>query len=226
MSPALIRGLVFSLSLIVSASLMAQQARPKPVKPTGPAAKKAEDLIKNHIARIEKEIAQGHQEVERLRAELHELIDVRDAMADAVADLRGELATQGTYSADPVVTVKTTQKTETPIQGMGPGIVQGMRFRRHFVYGLGSSLPKEPTQEQREQLRRLAPRTDLNRMIKRLLAEVDKARAEVDELAVTLLELSAGIPDSFRGMGGGMGGISEQAGQWFGTMGMTMGGMR
>ena len=53
-------------------------------------------------------------------------------------------------------------------------------------------------------------------MIERLRAEVDETRTDVDELAYKLLELSSGIPTSFHGMGGGMGG---QIGHWFGSMG-------
>jgi hypothetical protein len=193
----------------------------RPVKPTGPAAKKADDLIHAYTGRIEKEIEQGHKEVERLRGELHELIDVRDAMAEAIAELRGELATNGTYSADLVVPAQATQKTATPAQGTGMGM--GMQFRQDFVYGLGSALPKEPTKEQREQLRRLAPRADLKRMIERLHAEVDETRTEVDELAYKLLELKEGMPVSSRGMGGGM--MGGRYGPWFGSMGMPMGGM-
>ena len=34
--------------------------------------------------------------------------------------------------------------------------MQGITFRRDFFYGLGSALPKEPSPEQLEQLRRLA----------------------------------------------------------------------
>src|SRR5262245_38817753 len=73
----------------------------QPAKPTGPAAKRADDLIRGYTARIEKEIEQGKKELDRLRAELHELIDVRYAMAEAIAELRGDLASKGTYSADP-----------------------------------------------------------------------------------------------------------------------------
>jgi hypothetical protein len=102
-----------------------------------------------------------------------------------------------------------------------------MQPHRDFIYGLGSALPAEPTSEQREQLRRLAPRADLKRMIERLRVEVDEARSEVDQLAYKLLELSAGIPNSYQDMGGGMmGGMGGGPNfQWFGSMGMTMGGM-
>jgi hypothetical protein len=221
MSSSLIRGSMFSLSFIVTTSLMAQPVAPKPAKPTGPAANKAEELIKAYKARIEKEIDQGHKEVGRLRAELHELIDVRDAMSEAIAELRGELASKGTYSNEFLVPAQATQKTAVPAQA-APN-----HAHRDFVFGLGSSLPVEPTQEQREQLRRLAPRVDLKRMIVRLRAEVDETRDEVDQLAYKLLELSAGIPNSYQGMGGGMmGGMGGGPNyQWFGSMGMTMGGM-
>jgi hypothetical protein len=208
---------VITISLMTCGTLMAQPVAPKPVKPSGPAARKAEGLIKAYTARIEKEIVQGHKEIERLRAELHELIDVRDAMAEAIAGLRGELATKGTFSADPVAPAQATQKAGAQLQPIG----MVMPFRPDFVYGLGSSLPKEPIQEQREQLRRLAPRADVKRMIERLRAEVDETCAEVDQLGVKLLELSAGVPTSFPGMGGGTIGNTD----WFGTMGMTMGGM-
>jgi hypothetical protein len=213
-------GSLVAVSFMTSGTLMAQPGAPTPVKPTGPAAKKAEELIKAYTTRIEKEIDQGHKEVERLRAELHALIDVRDAMADAIAELRGELATKGTYSADPVAPAQTAQKTAAPARPAG----MAMHFRNDFVYGLGSALPKDPTQEQREQLRRLAPRADLKRMIARLRTEVDETRADVDQLACKLLELNEGIPSSSQGMGGMMGGFAGN-GQWFGSMGtMWMGG--
>ena len=210
-------GSVIAVSLMTSGNLVAQPVAPKPVKPSGPAARKAEELIKAYTARIEKEIDQGHKEIDRLRAELHELIDVRDAMADAIADLRGELATKGTFSADSVVPAPAPQKAAAQVQPFG----MVMPSHRDFVYALGTSLAKEPTQEQREQLRRLAPRADVKRMIERLRTEVDEARAEIDQLGVKLLELSAGVPTSVRGLGGGMIGNTD----WFGTMGRTMGGM-
>src|SRR5271166_5966184 len=80
-----------------------QHETQQPVKPTGPSAKKADDLIQGYTARIEKEIEQGRKEIERLRAELHELIDLRYEMVAAISDLRGDLAARGTYSADPVI---------------------------------------------------------------------------------------------------------------------------
>jgi hypothetical protein len=221
MSPKLTySGLVLALSVVTAGNSIAQPPSiPERVKPTGPVAKKADDLIQAYTARIEKEIDQSRKEVERLRSELHELIDVRYAMAEAIAELRGEMATKGTYSGDPAVPSPAAQKA-----AVAPAPAQP--FHRDFVYGLGSALPKEPTAQQREQLRRLAPRSDLKRMIEGLRTEVDGTRAEVDVLAYKLLELSAGIPDSFRGMGGGMmGGIGGGHGQWFGSMGMTMGGM-
>jgi chorismate mutase len=212
-------GLVLALSLTAGGNLLAQPVPvPEAAKPTGPAAKKAADLVQAYTARIEKEIEQGRKEVERLRSELHELIDVRYAMAEAIAELRAEMATKGTYSGDPVVPTQAAPKVASPP-------APGTPFHRDFVYGLGSALPKEPTVEQREQLRRLAPRSDLKRMIERLRAEVDETRSEVDQLAYKLLELSAGIPASFHGMGGGMmGGMGGGNGQWFGSMGL-MGGM-
>jgi hypothetical protein len=216
-------GSVLAVSLITAGNLMAQPVPPQPVTPTGPAAKQADDLIAAYTARIEKEIEQGRKEVERLRTELHELIDVRYAMADAIAELRGEMATKGTFSGEIVVTAPAAQKA-APVQATP------MQFRRDFVYGLGSALPEAPTDKQREQLRRLAPRADLKRMIERLRAEVDETRAEVDDLAYKMLELSAGIPVSYQGMGGGMmggigGGIGGGYGSWFGSIGTSMGGM-
>jgi len=196
------------------------------VKPTGPAAKKADELIQGYTARIEKEIDQGRKEVERLRAELHELIDVRYEMAAAIADLRGDLAAKGTYSADPIVYGQSANqdwKTAPPqVQGQGIGV------RPDLFYGLGSALPKEPSLQQKEQLRRLAPRADLKRMIERLHAEVEETRTEVDSLVFKLLELRAGVPASyggFGGMGGGMGGRmgGAMAGSWFGSMGVQGG---
>ncbi len=163
MSPKLSHiGLALVLNLITAVTVMAQPDPPaRPVKPTGPAAKKADDLIQAYTARIEKEIEQGRKEVERLRGELHELIDVRYAMAEAIAELRGEMATKGTYSADLVVNAQAAPKTAVAPAAATP-------FHRDFVYGLGSALPDEPTAQQREQLRRLSPRADLKRMIERL----------------------------------------------------------
>jgi chorismate mutase len=214
-------GFVLIIGLTASGNVLAQQGGNvgpvEPVKPTGPAAKKAADLIAGYKARIEKEIEQGRKEVERLRVELHELIDTRYAMAESIAELRGELATMGTYSSDPVVNVPSAPK-------LVPTPQPGAMVHRDFVYGLGSALPKEPTPQEREQLRRLMPRTDLKRMTERLRAEVEETRSEVDQLAFKLLELSAGVPASFQGMGG-MGGMN--GGQWFGSIGMMrMGGMR
>jgi predicted RNase H-like nuclease (RuvC/YqgF family) len=222
-------GLVVALSLAAGAPVKAQQAevREEPVKPSGPAAKKADDLIRGYTARIEKEIDQGHKEVQRLRAELHELIDVRYDMAEAISELRGELASKGTYSADAINFGQAANQANraAPAQAQG----QGMASRRDLFYGLGSALPKDPTPQQREQLRRLAPRSDLKRMIERLRDEVDETRAEVDQLAYKLLELREGIPASFQGFGGGMGGgMAGRMGiPWFGSIGMQgMGGMR
>ncbi len=107
-----------------------------------------------------------------------------------------------------------------------------MAFRPDLFYGLGSALPKEPTPQQREQLRRLAPRADLKRMIELLRAEVEETRTEVDTLVYKLLELRAGIPASYvrfggkgGGMGGALGGMMEggMAGSWFGSMGVQGG---
>jgi hypothetical protein len=165
-------GLVVALSLAVGRTVTAQPGDnanqgagrdEQPVKPSGPAATKADDLIRQYTARIEKEIEQSRKEVERLRTELHELIDVRHDMAEAITELRGELAAKGTYSADPLFHGQAViqDKKAAPPQGQG----QGPGFRRDFFYGLGSALPKAPTSQQREQLRRLAPRSDLKRMI-------------------------------------------------------------
>jgi hypothetical protein len=221
-------GLVVALSLAAGRPVMAQAGGQdeQPVKPSGPAAKKAEDLIRGYTSRIEKEIDLGHKEVKRLRAELHELIDVRSDMAEAIAELRGELAANGTYSADPVIQGQAATQGDqaTPPQGQGRRVASG----RDLFFGLGSALPKDPTAQQREQLRRLAPRSDLKRMIERLRAEVEETRAEVDQLAYKLLELREGVPASLQGFGGGMGG--RMAGRmgipWFGSIGTGMGGMR
>jgi hypothetical protein len=198
----------------------------QPVKPTGPAAKKADDLIRGYTARIEKEIEQDRKELERLRVELKELIDLRYEMATAIAEIRGEFAAKGTYSGDPVILQgqSDTQDRKTTTQ-QGP--VQGITFRRDFFYGLGSALPKEPSRDQLEQLRRLAPRADLKRMIKVLRAEVEETRTEVDQFAYKLLELRAGIVSSHQGGFGGMGGMGVTIGPWFGSMGSQSGmGMR
>ncbi len=199
-------------------------------KPTGAAAKKADELIQSYTARIEKEIEQGRKEIDKLRAELHELIDLRYELAAAIADLRGDLAAQGIYSSDPVFYGQqmNQDKKTTPTQGQGPM----MGIRSDLFYGLGSALPKDPTAQQREQLRRLAPRADLKKMIARLRAEVEETRTEVDTLVYKLLELRAGIPVSTGGMGGGgmggggMGGMmgGGMPGSWFGSIG-NQGGM-
>jgi chorismate mutase len=226
MSSTLIRGSVFSLCLLIAENAMGQQAEPaapEPVKPTGPAAKKADELIQAYTSRIEKEIDQGRKEVDRLRAELHELIDVRYAMSDAIAELRGELAAKGTYSGEMYVPVQASPKPAP-----APATATVAQYHRDFVYGLGSALPKAPTEQERAQIRRLAPRADLKRMIERLRAEVEETRTDVDQLAYQLLELRAGIPRSFQGMGGGMmgmgGGMGGGYGQWFGSMGTFAGG--
>ena len=179
-------------------NLMAQPAaNPQAGQTDRAGGEEGRRLIRAYTARIEKEIEQGRKEVERLRAELHELIDVRYAMADAIAELRGELATKGTYSGDPVVPAQAAPKA-APAAG----------DRRCSSTAISSTdlavpCPKSRQPQQREQLRRLAPRADLKRMIERLRAEVDETRAEVDQLAYKLLELSAGMPASFQGMGGG-----------------------
>ena len=160
MSPKLsILGLALALSLSPAGTLMAQPgSAAQPVKPTGPAAKKAEDLIHAYTTRIEKEIEQSRNEANRLRTELHELIDVRDAMAGAIAELRGELATSGTYMPIPPPTCSKPTSCAAKAYGMMAQTPSPLPFRRDFVYGLGTALPKEPTPEQREQLRRLTPR--------------------------------------------------------------------
>jgi hypothetical protein len=217
-------GLVVALSLAAGPRVMAQVAAP-PVKPSGPSATKADELIRDYTARIEKEIDQGHKELKRLRAELHELIDVRYDMAEAIAELRGDLASKGTYSADAVNYGQAATQGNQATTAQAPAQGQGQRsaLRRDLFYGLGSAMPKDPTPQQREQLRRIAPRSDLKRMIQRLRAEVEQTRAEVDQLAYKLLELREGIPASSQGFMG-MGGNGDH---WFGTIGMQgMGGMR
>jgi hypothetical protein len=217
-------GLVVALSLVVEWPVMAQpggNADAQRVKPSGPAATKADNLIQGYTARIEKEIEQGHKEVQRLRAELHELIDVRYDMAEAISELRGEMAAKGTYSSDALIHGRPATQDKRPAAAQPQG--QMMSNRRDLFYGLGSALPKAPTPQQREQLRRLAPRSDVKRMIERLREEVDETRAEVDQLAYKLLELREGIPASFPvfgGMGGGMGGGMN----WFGSIGLQGGG--
>jgi chorismate mutase len=242
MSPKLSRfGLAVALSLAAGQSVMAQprgiDRRNNPgenphVQLTGPAAKKADDMIKGYTARIEKEIEQSRQEIGRLRAELHELIDVRSEMAATIAEVRGELAAKGTYSAEPVVYGQEGVQVQNNTKGQGQP--PGNRFRRDLFYGLGSALPNDPTPEQRDQLRRLAPRAELKRMVDRLRAEVEDTRTEIDQLAYQLLELRAGVPAPILGFGGGMGGggmggMIAPYGPWFGSMGMgggMSGGMR
>ena len=144
MSPTSSRlGWVLALSLTATGRLMAQTGGnsaandERPAKPTGPAAKKADELIRAYTARIEKEIEQGRKEVERLRTELHELIDVRDSMAEAIAALRGEMATKGTYSGELFIPIQPAPKSAP-----APTPVMAAQFRRDFVYGLGSAFPK------------------------------------------------------------------------------------
>jgi hypothetical protein len=223
-------GLAVILSLTVGGRVMAQfgggavqgavKSEP-PVKPTGPAAQKADDLIRSYTARIEKEIALDQKELDRLRAELHELIDVRDDMAKVIAEVRADLAAKGTYGADPVIVVALPPLPATGLTVAPYGPAQTTSSHRDLVYGLGTALPKNPSPQEREQLRRLAPRVELKRMMERLRAQVEETRAEVDELAYKLLELRAGVPASSQGLGGGMGGST---GIWFGSMG-TQGGM-
>lgn len=214
-------GVVIALSLAAVRPVIAQPVPKPPVKPSGPAATKADDLIRRYTVRIEKEIEEGRKEVERLRAELHELIDVRHDVADAITELRGELAAKGMYSADPIIPGQPAPQDKKAAPPQAP--VQGVEWRRDLFYGLGSALPTDPSPQQREQLRRLAPRSDLKRMIERLRAEVEDARAEVDQLVYKLLELRQGIPaPSYPMFGGGMGGSMGMP--WFGTMGMQGGG--
>ena len=217
-------GLVVALGLAAVRPVMAQpglQGGKPPVKPSGPAATKADDLIRRYTARIEKEIEEGRKEVERLRAELHELIDVCHDVAEAIAELRGELAAIGTYSADPIIQGQPAPQDRKAAPPQAPG--QGVEWHRDVFYGLGSALPTDPTPQQREQLRRLAPRSDLKRTIERLRAEVEGTRAEVDQLVYKLLELRQGIPaSSYPMFGGGMG--SGMGMPWFGTMGIQGGG--
>jgi hypothetical protein len=215
-------GLTVVLSFTIAGHTMAQSggATPQPVLPTGPAAKKADDLIRSYTVRIEKEIAQGQKELERLRGELHELIDVRDDIAKAIAEVRADLAAKGTYSADTVVVALPPLPSFGTVVSApyGPGVqTQTISSHRDLVYGLGTALPKNPSPQEREQLRRLAPRVELKRMIERLRAQVEETRAEVDELAYKLLELRAGVPASSQGLGG------NATGMWFGSMGMQGG---
>ncbi len=227
MSPKNFRaGLVMTLCLAAGRLVLAQGFGPppehEPVKPTGPAAKRADDLIQAYTARIEKEIERERREVDQLRAELHELIDLRYEVAAAIADLRADLAAKGSYSADPVIIGgqgPVNQQAKT-----GPQQAQAMQYHRDLFYGLGSALPKEPSAQQREQLRRLAPRADLRKMIERLRAEVEETRTEVDALVYKLLELRAGFPTSGRGFGG-MGGMMQagMGGSWFGSLGSPAG---
>jgi hypothetical protein len=218
-------GLVVALILAAGRPLMAQPGgqgsarEEQPVKPSGPAANKADNLIRSYTARIEKEIEQGHKEVQRLRAELHELIDVRYDMAEAISELRGELAAKGTYSSDAMIHGQAATQDKKPATTQPQGLM--MSNRRDLFYGLGSALPKDPTPQQREQLRRLAPRSDLKRMIERLREVVDETRTEVDQLAYKLLELREGIPASYQVFGGMSGSMGMT---WFGSIGFQGGG--
>jgi hypothetical protein len=220
-------GLMIVVGLATGQLVMAQRGGgpvERPERPTGPAAKKANDLISKYKARIEQEVEQDRKEAERLRTELHELIDVRSSMAEAIAELRGELAEMGTYSPDLVI----NEPANPQRQSAQPAQQPRAQVSRDLFYGIGSALPKDPTAQQREQLRRLAPRTDLKRILERLRTDVEDVRTEVDQLAYKLLELSSGVPDTRRGfgrMGGGMGGGGDfrAFGPWFDTIG-SMGG--
>ncbi len=186
------------------------------VKPTGPAAQKADALLHNYTARMEKEIEQSRGEVERLRSELHELIDLRFEMEAAIAEMRADLAAKGVYSAEPVVREwPADQEKKQPEQR--PRMTQ-LTWQHDLFYGLGSALPKEPTAQEKEQLRRLAPRAELKKLAQRLRIEVEQTRTEVDELAYKLLELRQGIPNSRDGFGGGMMGMGGMNREWFGSM--------
>ena len=142
MSPKNFRaGLVMTICLVAGRPVLAQQggvSEREPVKPTGPAAKKADDLIQGYTSRIEKEIEQGRREVDRLRGELHELIDLRYEVAAAIADLRADLAAKGSYSSDPVIIGG--QGPINPQTRTGPQQAQALQFHRDLFYGLGKRL--------------------------------------------------------------------------------------
>ena len=164
--------------------------------PTGPAAKKADDLIRGYTMRIEKEIEQGRKEVERLRAELHELIDVRYEMADAIAELRGGPGGEGDVQ-------RRSRRQSAGHPGRRSNRLraghQGSRSVATSSTAWAAPFPKDPSPEQREQLRRLAPRADLKRMIERLRGgRRDTRRGRSTGLQAP--ELRAGIPASFRGL--------------------------
>lgn len=223
MSPNLVRfGLVVCLMLVTGRPAAAQPGSgggvvdEDRVKPTGTAAKKADDLVRNYTSRIEKEIEQERKEATRLRKELHELIDIRQEMIDAIADLRGDLASKGAYSADQPLLGQQPPQDKKPASPPGQGMVMGLSYGRDLFFGLGSALPKDPSPEQREQIRRLAPQADLRRTIERLRAEVDGERAEIDLLVYKLLELRAGVLPyvQINGMSGPV------AAPWFGSIEM------
>ncbi len=129
------RNIQFGLAIVLCCTVVgqanAQQAPEPPVKPTGPAAKKADDLIRTYTARIENEIVQAQKELDRLRGELHELIDVRDDMAKAIADVRADLAAKGTYGADPAVAVA-QPPYGNPGPALGFSLVTRFSHRRRF----------------------------------------------------------------------------------------------
>ena len=71
-------------------------------------------------------------------------------MAEAIAELRGELATNGTYSADPVVPVQATPKRRHRARGgAGNGECNSDRI---LSTALAVPCPKSRQKQQREQL--------------------------------------------------------------------------
>ena len=163
MSPKLTRfGLVVALSLAAGQSVMAQRGgngnqntpqENQPVKLTGPAAKKADDLIKGYTARIEKEIDQARKEIERLRTELHELIDVRSEMAATIAEVRVSWRRRGRTCTEPHHRAGGRYRTEHIARRAGTRARESVPSRP--LLRPGGRLPKDPTPEQRDQLRRL-----------------------------------------------------------------------
>jgi hypothetical protein len=111
------------------------------VKPSGPAAAKAADLLQRYTVRIEKEVEQERREVGRLRAELHELIDIRYDMANAITELRSDLAAKGRYSVDGAILGQARA-------GQKDGCAAGSRARSgvasRFVLWLGQCSAERP----------------------------------------------------------------------------------
>ena len=87
---------------------------------------------------------------------------MRSEMAATIAEVRGELAAKGTYSAELIVGPAAAQIEHGALADART--TESVPSRHHLRPG-GDALPKDPTPEQRDQLRRLATRAELKRMV-------------------------------------------------------------